>query len=84
MTSPSIPELRTVFEETPSSLSTLAAAMTEPLKGAAFWTAVALPFLYLPLLFATGLQNTTTTAAFVVLLALNVVTLLVGHQHRLE
>lgn len=52
-----------------------------PIRTVAFWTAVALPFLYLPLL-ATGLEETTTTAAFVTLLAANAVALLVGHSHR--
>lgn len=53
----------------------------QPLARVAFWTAIALPFLYIPLL-AAGLGTATHQVAFVVLLALNVVTLLVGHSHR--
>lgn len=47
----------------------------------AFWVAVALPFLYLPLLF-TGLETTATTVAFIALLAVNAIALFVGHAHR--
>lgn len=56
-------------------------ALREPLVGVAFWTAVALPFLHLPLL-ATGLETWDMRLAFLVLLALNVVTLLLGHSYR--
>lgn len=52
-----------------------------PVRVLAFWAAVALPFLYVPLLM-TGLENPATTAAFLALLACNAVALLVGHSHR--
>ena len=52
-----------------------------PVRVLAFWVAVALPFLYLPLLI-TGLENATMTLAFLALLAANAVTLFVGHPHR--
>lgn len=55
--------------------------VVSPITGAAFWAAVALPFLHLPLLVATGLSTRSTATAFLVLLALNVVALLVGHPH---
>lgn len=55
--------------------------LSRPLTGFAFWAAIALPFLHLPLL-VTGLETTRMTAAFIVLLALNVVALVVGHSHR--
>ena len=45
----------------------------------AFWTAVALPFLYLPLLFG-GLKG--DAALFGGLLVLNAVALLLGHDYR--
>ena len=60
--------------------SSLSRSLLRPLKGAAFWTAVALPFLHVPLL-VTGLDSSTTLGAFVALLVLNVVALLVGHPH---
>ena len=47
----------------------------------AFWTAVILPFLYLPLLFG-GLEGDATL--FAGLLVLNAVTLLLGHDYRRE
>lgn len=52
----------------------------QPLARVAFWTAIALPFLYVPLLVA-GLTTTTRQVAFLVLLALNALTLVVGHSH---
>lgn len=61
--------------------SSLATTALQPLKGAAFWAAIALPFLHLPLL-VTGLESRTTLLAFVALVALNVVALFVGHPHR--
>lgn len=57
--------------------------LSQPLTGLAFWTAIALPFLYLPLL-VTGLETQRMTAAFLVLLGLNVVTLVLGHPYRTE
>jgi hypothetical protein len=60
--------------------SSVSSVLLGPLKGAAFWAAIALPFLHLPLL-VTGLDSPTTLGAFVALLALNVVALLVGHPH---
>lgn len=65
--------------ETPSVPS--APSIRKPVAGAAFWAAIALPFLHLPLL-ATGLETTTTTVAFLVLLGLNVLTLLIGHSYH--
>ncbi len=62
--------------------SSLATAAARPLKGAAFWAAIALPFLHLPLL-ATGLETQTSLLAFGTLLAINVVALYLGHPHRL-
>ncbi|MFB6139183.1 MAG: hypothetical protein ABEJ26_01960 [Halosimplex sp.] len=52
-----------------------------PFTGVAFWAAVALPFLHLPLLLATGLSSEPYTNAFLALLAANVLALLVGHSH---
>jgi hypothetical protein len=45
-----------------------------------FWAAIALPFMYVPLL-ATGLESPGQLQTFLLLLALNVVALLLGHRH---
>jgi hypothetical protein len=58
-----------------------APALRRPLTGAAFWGAIALPFLYLPLL-ASGLESETSLTAFLVLVGLNVLMLMVGHSYR--
>lgn len=55
--------------------------LTRPVEALAFWTAIVLPFLYLPLLFV-GLESTTELAAFFGLVALNVVSFIVGHQYN--
>jgi hypothetical protein len=54
--------------------------LTKPVKRLAFYAAIVLPFLHLPLL-VTGLQSETVTVAFGTLLALNVVAILVGHYY---
>jgi hypothetical protein len=54
--------------------------VTAPLRFVAFWVAVALPFLYLPLL-AGGLEGQQATV-FVGLLFVNATALLLGHEHR--
>ena len=46
-------------------------------RSAAFWAAIVLPFLHLPLL-VTGLETATTAATFGLLLVLNVCALIVG------
>ena len=51
-----------------------------PIHAVAFWIAVVLPFLYVPLL-ASGLSTTATLNAFFALLAANAVALLIGHPH---
>lgn len=50
-------------------------------KGACFWTAIVLPFLYVPLLIA-GIESRSEGLALFVLLALNALSLLVGHSYR--
>ncbi|PSP31436.1 hypothetical protein BRC64_10200 [Halobacteriales archaeon QH_10_67_22] len=66
------------------SRSVIDTGLLEPVAGVAFWTAVALPFLHVPLLLLTGLSTPNTMTAFLVLLALNVVALLVGHSYSRE
>jgi hypothetical protein len=61
--------------------SALGSGLLRPITGVGFWAAVALPFLHVPLLLLTGLSSSSTATAYVVLLALNVLALLVGHPH---
>jgi hypothetical protein len=61
--------------------SSLLAFVARPLKWGAFWAAVVLPFLHLPLL-ATGLESQSSTLAFLALVGLNVVALFAGHPHH--
>jgi hypothetical protein len=55
------------------------AVVVAPLRFLAFWTAVTLPFLYLPLLVG-GLDGQQVTV-FLALLAVNAVTLVLGHEY---
>jgi hypothetical protein len=50
------------------------------LRAVGFWAAIALPFLYVPLLLF-GLEKQTHAIAFLGLLALNLIALLVGRSH---
>lgn len=53
------------------------------LEGVAFWTAVVLPFIHLPLL-ATGLDSASVAVAFAALLAVNVVAVVLGQPHHAD
>ena len=55
--------------------------LLNPVRAIAFWTAIALPFVQLPLL-VSGLQRPTTALAFLALLAVNVFALYVGRTYR--
>ncbi|GAB6861872.1 hypothetical protein ACFR97_10930 [Haloplanus litoreus] len=72
-----LPRLHELVDSWPlrRSLEVVAA----PLRFIAFWAAVALPFLYLPLL-AGGLEGQQLTV-FVGLLLANVAALVLGHEH---
>ena len=61
------------------SLQHGARLVAAPLRFVAFWAAVALPFLYLPLLYG-GLSGE-ETLVFGFLLALNALALVLGHSH---
>ena len=65
------------------SVPTAGESLLVPIRGIAFWSAIALPFLYIPLLMS-GLGSASTRTAFVALVACNAVALLVGHSHRRE
>jgi hypothetical protein len=72
-------------EEGPDRAGTLADrfltdASRDTLRRLAFWSAVVLPFLHVPLV-ASGLGSPGERHAFVALLALNAVALYAGHPH---
>lgn len=78
-----------VAPSTPSELARTAvgttaqrsvALLATAVRASAFWTAALLPLSY-PLLLATG-TVADHPLAFAALLAINVVSLLVGHEHR--
>jgi len=77
MSSSSVNELFALVDD---AVPSVGRTLVAPIRGVAFWTAIALPFLYLPLL-ATGLQSSAVRTAFGVLVLTNVVTLLVGHSY---
>ncbi|NHX37076.1 MULTISPECIES: hypothetical protein [Halolamina] len=68
--------------ELPRSAVSFAASMLGPVRAAAFWSAVALPLTYVPMV-ATGAMWD-LPVVFSVLLALNAVAFLVGHGHDPE
>ncbi|WP_247003449.1 hypothetical protein [Halosolutus gelatinilyticus] len=59
----------------------LARSVKQPAQFLSFWVAIALPFVHLPLL-ARGLGDPTVSIAFVALLAINVLTLYLGHGYN--
>ncbi|WP_049986216.1 hypothetical protein [Halobellus rufus] len=63
----------------PSPVRSTVAFLAVPLRFVAFWTAVALPFLYVPLLLG-GLDGSEPTVFFA-LFSANVVALVVGHGY---
>ncbi|SFR55775.1 hypothetical protein [Halogeometricum limi] len=71
--------LREVLETPPDSVRVGLKLVAYPIQFVAFWLAVALPFLYLPLLYG-GLSGGQATV-FGSLLALNAAALIVGHGH---
>lgn len=58
-------------------------SLVRSIEAAAFWTAITLPFLYLPLLL-TGLSTGDRMVAFLGLVSLNVVALVVGHRYGMR
>ena len=78
---------------TPSSPSQLAGSLSgtlpayetvlRPIEVVAFWTAVIMPFVYLPLLL-TGVETSSEGIAVAALVAVHVVTLVVGRRYRAE
>lgn len=56
-------------------------SLKQPAQFLAFWAAVTLPFVHLPLL-SRGLGNPNVSLAFLVLLMINVLALYVGHGYN--
>ncbi|MEF8773998.1 MAG: hypothetical protein V5A23_02775 [Halobacteriales archaeon] len=68
-------------EASASALHRILPAAKASLRAGAFWLAVALPFLYVPLL-ATGVSTAGQRGALAVLLVVNVFALYAGHGYR--
>lgn len=77
---PSTPAV--IRDALPAPAATVAASLVSPFRATAFWSAVVLPFAYLPLV-ATG-AAWDRPLAFGVLLLLNVVAFLAGHGYDPE
>jgi hypothetical protein len=56
-------------------------ALLEPVEAVAFWAAIALPFLYLPL-FVTGPDTTAAWSATLGLVVVHVLALYLGRSHN--
>lgn len=59
----------------------LIATIARPLEAVAFWSAIALPFLYVPLLL-NGVGTTAQLTAFLTLLVLHALTIVGGHRYN--
>lgn len=70
-------------DRTPTTTDSLATAPLARLRSLAFWCAIVLPFLHVPLL-TSGLATPGERRAFVALLGVNAVALYVGHGHGRE
>lgn len=75
------------FEESPptdslpATVRGVVARLARACRAAGFWTAVGLPFVYLPML-AGGLDSTSSFLAFLCLLLLNVAALFAGRGYE--
>jgi len=76
MSSPRLTELPSLPTEVDDR--SLTSVLLDPFRRIAFWAAIVLPFLHLPLL-ATGLNSDQTTLAFAILLGCNILAVIVGH-----
>lgn len=80
MSSSSTNELRSALNQARTAVRP-GETVLSPVRVLGFWIAVALPFLYLPLL-VTGLDDAATTVAFLALLGANALALYVGRSHN--
>ena len=67
-------------DQAPSDRRPVVGDLSRPLSAAAFWSALALPLLYVPLL-AAGLGSTQDLLLFLGLFALHLVALFGGRSH---
>lgn len=81
MSTRSLPELPATDQHGSRLSHVLCHAPTRPVVSGAFWLAIVLPFVHLPLLLA-GVDTPGRLGAFFGLLSLNVVCLAVGHHHE--
>ena len=57
--------------------------LLRPVTAIGFWAAVGLPFIYVPILLA-GLETTNARIAVAILIAVHVISLVVGRQYHRE
>jgi hypothetical protein len=84
-TMPSIPNdnLPPIGDRLPEHAVPMLVAIVRSLEAVAFWCAIALPFLYVPLL-VTGLETTAQLTAFLSLLALHALAIGGGYRYNRE
>jgi hypothetical protein len=68
-------------EQPPDRSDPLLGTIAKPLEAAAFWSAIALPFLYVPLLFG-GLGTNAQLTAFLALLGFHALTIVGGYRYN--
>lgn len=74
---------RTPGERLPEHVASLLARIARSLEAVAFWSAIALPFLYVPLL-VNGVGTTAQLTAFLTLLALHALAIVGGYRYNRE
>jgi hypothetical protein len=80
----STPSRSALTEAASDAVSTPApATLLKPLEVAGFWSAVALPFLYVPLV-VSGPSTSAEQTALAALVAAHVAALVLGHRHRTD
>lgn len=72
---------RADVEQTTDRSPPLLGAIARPLEAAAFWSAIALPFLYVPLLFG-GLVTNAQLTAFLTLLGFHALAIVGGYRYN--
>lgn len=83
MSSSTLPTDRTARETTPrviDAIASVTAVLSDRVRAAGFWSAIALPFVYLPLVID-GLETVDGSLLFAGLVALHLVSLFVGRGH---
>lgn len=81
MNVPSLPTFQTPALRNEEWFRNVRQTLAWVMRAIAFWLAIALPFLYLPLL-VDGFGGRAEMFAFVGLVVLNLVALVVGHEYR--